>query len=1142
MIKCPTCGRLNANDFLFCPQCGSKLGKHDAGAVRRTRVQGVGQTSHHRLPLTEERKVVTAVFCDLVGYTSHSEVADHELIDELLHSYSALARELVESYGGVVEKFIGDAVLAVFGFPHSHDDDAERAVRVGLRLVDEASRLTWPDGEPVQVRVGVNSGETYVRTDVDPGSGETFLTGDAVNTAARLETAAPPESVVVGELTHRLSKRHVVYEEIPSLTLKGKSRPVRAWLARRVRADAASIGYPTHFIGRDSELEELKRLFELSADTGRSQIALVVGEPGIGKSRLVAEFGRWLEERHEQVTWREGRCLPYGDGVSLWALAEIVKTHIGLLDTDSEAVAAAKLEGALPPGDDAGWLAGRLRPLLGLETTQGTREESFTAWRHFLEHLAVDGPAVLVFEDLHWADDMMLAFVGDLLAKTSEVPLLILGTARTVLFEQRPSFAQSAVRLDLSGLTSNDLSALVAGLLATPETPPEIESLLVERCAGNPLYAEEYVRLLTDRGLLDHEGAALRLKSSAVLPLPDSLQAVIAARLDTLPLDRKALLMDAAVLGRSFWSGAVKALSGVGSTDVQQALAALCSTELIREATTSTMAGETEYLFWHVLARDVAYAELPRRERATKHAAAGAWLEAKAGERARDIGDVLAHHYTTALELAEARNDEQLAQSLIDPAVRGLSLAAERMERLDLPASGEYYRRAYDLTKETHPRHWKLLKGWGSSLLYTGKYEEAYGALERAVDGFKTARDWRQAADTLMYLATAANELSRSDPSLMVEDALALLADDEPSPELVSVLECLGDVYMMRGDWETQLRVCDQALAYAEQIGISDEAWQALDRRGFARCQLGDLGGLEDAERATELWRSPMALLDLASLLNSIRGPLVAAAKNDEAIAAARRRGEQRTLASAIGNRVDLLRLAGLWDDALAAALDLEEIDGRVTSPARASALFATCHIMLARGQVADAEKGVESLRQSLAGVESDGYQKSRIHAMLSQAEAAMAVIRETREEAREALEHLLSSRDPSENTDFGPEAMRIALWSGDEDLAERLAKAFDGPLPLSQHVHAAAEALLFADDGRQEAAALAFADAASRWREFGVPYEEGQALLGQGRCLMALDRDSEAAEPLVAAREIFARLGAKPALAETEGWLAKTN
>ena len=460
MIACATCARESPADFAYCPNCGTKLAAENPAQIEPT-------------PLPEERKVVTALFCDLVSYTAHSEASDHELIDALLQRYDAVASRLVESHGGAVEKFIGDAVLAVFGFPRAHDDDAERAVRCALRLVAEAAALTWPDGDPVEVRIGINSGETYLHTGTDPSAGQVFLTGDAVNTAARLQAAAPPGSIVVGELTHELTKHAAKFKELEPLTVRGKKEPVRAWLAEEATENRSRTGLrttgklDTPFLGRDTEKRSLAAVLQTAISSGRAQFVLAVGEPGIGKSRLVLEFARSLDERPESFTWRQGRCSAYGDKSGFAALAEALKAHAAILDSDEVATVEEKLEAVLPEGDQRSWLRQRLRPLLGLDAAPASQEESFAAWTQFLRHLASSGPTILVLEDLHWAGDSLLAFVEHLVAHEPEVPLLLLATARPELLSTAPRHPRA-----FDGSVSADARA------ALPEggEPPRLRS------------------------------------------------------------------------------------------------------------------------------------------------------------------------------------------------------------------------------------------------------------------------------------------------------------------------------------------------------------------------------------------------------------------------------------------------------------------------------------------------------------------------------------------------------------------------------------------------------------------------------------------------------------------------------------------
>ena len=643
--------------------------------------------------LAEERKVITALFCDLVGFTATSESADPEDVDRMLTRYFATARRLIEVHGGVVEKFIGDAVVGVFGVPQAHEDDPERAVRAALRICEEAESLPALRGAPLRLRIGINTGPALVRLDVTPGAGERFLAGDSVNTASRIQSVAPEMGVAVGEATWQATKRGFEYEELPPATLKGKAEPVRVFhpIAPRARLGIdLSRTSATPFVGRSEELRRLTSLFDAAVSERSIRFATVVGEPGLGKSRLVAELLAYVDAQPVLVTWRQGRCLPYGTGISFWALGEIVKAHAGILDSDGAAAAVEKLERTLPATDERSWLRDRLLPLLGVESgpTAG-RDEQFAAWRRFLELVAEARPTVLVFEDLHWADEAMLAFLEDLASRPAAVPLLVIGTTRPELFDRRPAFpgAADAVRVDLRPLSVDAAGALATALLDGVEISPELREPILDRAGGNPLFVEEFVRLLRDRDLLVVRGDRLLLREGAQLPVPESIQALLAARLDALPPESKSVLTDAAVVGKVFWAGAVAAMGDLEPGLVAGQLELLAAREFIRIAPRSSMAGETEYAFWHALVRDVAYGALPRAARASRHVAAARWIEAQAGDRVEDVADVLAHHYSTALDLARAIGDDGQSSELEAPALRFLLLAGERALELDVGGS-----------------------------------------------------------------------------------------------------------------------------------------------------------------------------------------------------------------------------------------------------------------------------------------------------------------------------------------------------------------------------------------------------------------------------------------------------------------------
>ena len=498
--------------------------------------------------MAKERKVVSVLFVDLVGFTAQSESADPEDVDALLRGYHRDVRHEIERYGGTVEKFIGDAVVAVFGAPVAHEDDPERAVRAALRILDATE---------LDIRVAVNTGEVLVDLDSRPEHGEGMVTGDAVNTASRLQSAAPVRGILVGEATHSATERTIEYQELDPVEVKGKSRPLPVWRAVGARSRlGVDVDAPAAapFVGRRREFELLQQLFERSLEESGVQLVTVVGEPGAGKTRLVAELRRWVDERPELVLWRQGRCLPYGDGIAYWPVGEAVKAQAGVLESDDLSATAAKLEIALEGMPEPDWLRVRLAPLLGLETSgSATREESFAAWRTFFEELAARSPLVLIVEDLHWADAAMLDFVEHLVEWSTGGRILVISTARPELYERHPGWGggmRNATTISLSQLSNDDTARLVAALLERSVLPAETQALLLERAGGNPLFAEEFVRMLRDRGVDD-----------AVVP--GNVQALIAARLDTLEPERKRLIHDAAVVGKVFWGGAVASIAGV---------------------------------------------------------------------------------------------------------------------------------------------------------------------------------------------------------------------------------------------------------------------------------------------------------------------------------------------------------------------------------------------------------------------------------------------------------------------------------------------------------------------------------------------------------------------------------------------------
>jgi len=708
VLVCGSCGEENPERFRFCGVCGAALGVPAAAGG-------------------EERKVVSVLFVDLVGFTARSDQADPEDIQARLRPYHSTLKREIEQLGGTVEKFIGDAVMAVFGAPVAYEDDAERGVRAALRIVEAIEELNDEHpGLDLSVRAAVNTGEALASLSARPERGEGIVMGDVVNTASRLQGVAPVGSVAVGELTYRATRSAIEYAPLEPVAVKGKQEPLQIWHALRARGRSTEIERAmTPFIGRDAELVLLQQTFTRAVRESSVRLVTVTGEPGVGKSRLTSEFFTWITDQPELVLWRHGRCPRYGEGITFWALGEIVKTQAEILESDGMAAAADKLSKAVDSvvePSEREWVKTQLAPLVGSSTAavSAGRVESFAAWLTFIEAIASSAPLILVVEDLHRADDALVEFIEHLVERAAGVPLLILCTARPELYERHPGWGgatRNVTTINLSPLSGKETGALISALLSETMLPEATQQALLERSGGNPLYAEEFVRMLGDRGVLERRGDVVELASDAVISVPETVQALIAARLDTLPPDRKALMYDASVLGRVFWSGGVSAMTERPEVEVRQYLHELARKELVRPARRPSIEGQAEYAFWHVVVQDVAYRQIPRAARSAKHQAAAEWIEGIAGERVGDHAEILAFHYTQALRLLQATGSADDKVLLAERAVEFLVASGDRALHLDLEKAVSFYRSALELTAEHDPRRGRILVklGWVNS-------------------------------------------------------------------------------------------------------------------------------------------------------------------------------------------------------------------------------------------------------------------------------------------------------------------------------------------------------------------------------------------------------------------------------------------
>jgi class 3 adenylate cyclase len=802
---CSSCGHGNQAGAKFCSECGAALVAAE--------------------PLSyEERKVVTVLFADLVGFTSRAEQMDPEDVRAVLAPFYARLRAELERFGGTVEKFIGDAVMALFGAPVGHEDDPERAVRAALAIRD------WVREEGrIQVRLAVNTGEALVTLAARPAQGEGMAAGDVVNAAARLQAAAPVNGILVGERTFRATRAMIEYQPAPPVVAKGKKEPVRAWEAVAARArlgvDVAHEA-KTALVGRERELEALRGALARVRAERTPQLVTLVGTPGIGKSRLVYELRQIVEAEPELIAWRQGRSLPYGEGVSFWALAEIVKAQAGVLDTDTAEQAEAKLTqmaaGVMGDAGEAGWVARHLSPLAGLGGESGGLSggdrggEVFAAWRQFVEALAEARPLVLVFEDLHWADDGLLDFVDYLAEWAGQVPLLLVGTARPELLARRPGWGggkPNTVTLSLAPLSDGETARLIRSLLGRRVLEAGQQAVLLAHAGGNPLYAEQYVQMLAER------------RGGGQLPVPESVQGIIGARLDLLGPAEKRLLQDAAVVGKVFWPGAVAALGGTigyaefGPAGLEEGLHRLERRQFLRRERASSVAGETQYAFVHVLVRDVAYGQIPRAARAVKHARAAGWIESLG--RAGDHAEMIAHHYASALDLARAAGQD--TADLVSRARAALQAAGDRAMTLNaFSSSAGYYRAALALWPEdAQSQRAGLLRLLGTMLHEAGDPRAAETVLAEGSQAASLAGlpALRARIRVLLAEIRSSRGLGFAEALAECEAATAILKGAGDLEGLAEAWLLAGQLRVWLGESPADQEAFEHALTYARRSG-----------------------------------------------------------------------------------------------------------------------------------------------------------------------------------------------------------------------------------------------------------------------------------------------------------------------------------
>jgi predicted ATPase/class 3 adenylate cyclase len=958
--SCPSCGAPNPASVKFCGECGAQLASPAEVKPPTAAPQA-------------ERRHVTVLFADLVGFTTLSESRDAEEVRELLSRYFDTARTVIDRYGGTVEKFIGDAVMALWGAPVANEDDAERAVRAGLELVDEVAALGAEIGAPaLRLRGGVLTGEAAVTIGAE---GQGMVAGDLVNTASRIQSVADPGTVLVGDTTLRASQAAIVYEDAGRHELKGKNEPVQLWRALRViaarRGEGRSTGLEAPFVGRERELRMVKDLFHATAGERRAHLLSVVGVPGIGKSRMAWEFEKYIDGLAEAAWWQRGRCLAYGEGVAYWALAEMVRMRARIAEDEEPESALAKLRASIEEivldSEEQAFVEPRLQHLLGLtERTAPDKTDLFSAWRLFIERMTDQDPVILIFEDIHWADAALLEFIEYLMDWSRNHPIFVLTLSRPDVGERHAAWSariRSFTSLQLEPLDNADIDRLLRGLV--PGLPADALQRILERADGIPLYAVETVRMLFDRGLVEPAGAGYLVTGDLTsLDIPETLHALVAARLDGLEPEERHVLQHAAVLGKTFAPKGLAAVSGLEPGVIRPLLDGLVRKELLFLETDPRSPERGQYGFVQALAQRVAYETLGRRDRKACHVAAARYLAEEAGIDADEIAEVIAAHYLDALAADESADD---ATEIRGRALGWLERAGERAMSL---AAADDARRAFEsaagLADDSRVRA-ALLEQAGNAARMAFEPALAESLLTEARDLHTAAGDTHSAARAAAGLARALWLVGRTSEAIsLAEEAYAALGSDEPDEAVATLAAELGRLHYFTGELDIASARLDEALDIAEAMLLPSVLSNAMNTKAL-------ISTFRHPSLAHALLRESLAIAldhDLTfDALRSYNNLLVLLDRLDrmediesliqEARELARRRGDREWEDVFACYTVEFNRIDGRWDEAL------ELAGGLVTGApdvSKAHALLTLAEIHLERGHASAATDLVESV------------------------------------------------------------------------------------------------------------------------------------------------------------------------------------
>jgi class 3 adenylate cyclase/tetratricopeptide (TPR) repeat protein len=840
-VACPTCGTVNGATAKFCSECATPLsgspGPGARGAPSGAAARSGAAPTGADAPVAE-RRLVSVLFADLVGFTPFAEGRDAEEVRETLSAYFDLARDVIGRYGGTVEKFIGDAVMAIWGAPVAREDDAERAVRAALDLVDAVRAL----GPGIQARAGVLTGEAAVTLGA---TSEGMVAGDLVNTAARLQSVAPVGTVLVGEATQRAASSAIAFEEAGDQLLKGKASPVQAWRALRVVAQRGGHGRSDMpeppFVGRDEEFRLLKDALAAVGRERRARLVSISGPGGIGKSRLAWELEKYIDGILENVYWHRGRSPAYGEGITFWALGEMVRRRAGLAETDDEATTRQRIATTVaeyvPGADDQGWVEPALLTLLGLEPPPpGGRDMLFAAWRIFFERIAERGPTILLFEDLQWADGGQLDFIDKLLEWSKGVPILVVTLARPELFDRRPDWGAGTrhfTSLALEPLSDEAMRELLAGFV--PGLPESAVKVILSRADGIPLYAVETVRALVSDGRLERVDDRYRpVGDLGTLAIPETLRSLIASRLDALePVDR-AILQDASVLGQVFTLAGIAAINGASADELEPRLRALVRRELLEVESDPRSPERGQYAFVQSLIREVAYGTLARRDRRARHLAAARFIES-IGED--ELAGVQAGHYLAAFEASTPGDEADAVAAQARLALRGASERAAALGAHDQAVA--FAQQALKVTTDPAEQAELLLQS-ARSADAAGHYEHSEAYARQALERYEGSHDPAGAGRTGAQLGLTLIDAGRVGEAVpILEAGLAALPPDAHHEVRASLLTSLSRALFRNDQPARAIDVADQALTIAERLDLDELIADAFNNKGAALGYIG---------------------------------------------------------------------------------------------------------------------------------------------------------------------------------------------------------------------------------------------------------------------------------------------------------------